>query len=114
MPQPSRPLAVYLAAGSIFAALAARGLLLPLRVHELGGDKVQVGLLFTVFTRVHDAQIATVWHDDRKIAEMQRGLLTRAARELGEEVLGKVRRLAARHAPPATVGEHEEQCVPRA
>lgn len=50
MPQPSRPLAVYLAAGSIFAALAARGLLLPLRVHELGGDKVQVGLLFTVFT----------------------------------------------------------------
>jgi MFS family permease len=50
MAQPSRPLAVYLAAGSIFAALAARGLLLPLRVHELGGDKVQVGLLFTVFT----------------------------------------------------------------
>jgi MFS family permease len=50
MPQPSRPMAVYLAAGSIFAALAARGLLLPLRVHELGGDKVQVGLLFTVFT----------------------------------------------------------------
>lgn len=43
-------MAVYLAAGSIFAALAARGLLLPLRAHELGGDKVQVGLLFTVFT----------------------------------------------------------------
>jgi MFS family permease len=43
-------MAVYLAAGSIFAAMAARGLLLPLRVHELGGDKVAVGLLFTVFT----------------------------------------------------------------
>ncbi|MBJ7611541.1 MAG: hypothetical protein DLM67_01720 [Candidatus Nephthysia bennettiae] len=50
MPQPSRPMAVYLAAGSIFAAMAARGLLLPLRIHELGGDKVAVGLLFSVFT----------------------------------------------------------------
>jgi MFS family permease len=46
----SRPLPIYLAAGSIFAALAARNFLLPLRVHELGADKVQVGLLFAVFT----------------------------------------------------------------
>lgn len=45
-----RPLPIYLAAGSIFTALAARSFLLPLRVHELGGDKVQVGLLFSVFT----------------------------------------------------------------
>jgi MFS family permease len=43
-------MAVYLAAGSIFVAMAARGLLLPLRVHELGGDKIAVGLLFTIFT----------------------------------------------------------------
>jgi MFS family permease len=38
------------AAGSIFAALAARAFITPLRIHELGGDKVQVGLLFSVFT----------------------------------------------------------------
>jgi MFS family permease len=50
MPKPSRPLSIYLAAGSIFAALAARGFLLPLRVNELGADKVQVGLLFAIFT----------------------------------------------------------------
>src|SRR5262252_1261065 len=41
---------IYLAAGSIFAALAARGFTLPLRVTELGGDKIQVGLLFSVVT----------------------------------------------------------------
>jgi MFS family permease len=50
VPKQSRPLSIYLAAGSIFAALAARGFLLPLRVHELGADKVQLGLLFAVFT----------------------------------------------------------------
>ncbi len=43
-------LPIYLAAGSIFAALAARGFALPLRVDELGGDKVQIGLLFSVTT----------------------------------------------------------------
>ena len=48
--RPSRPLPIYLAAGSIFAALAARAFITPLRIHELGGDKVQVGLLFSVFT----------------------------------------------------------------
>jgi len=48
--RPSRPLFIYVAAGSIFAALAARAFITPLRIHELGGDKVQVGLLFSVFT----------------------------------------------------------------
>lgn len=48
--RPSRPLPIYLAAGSIFAALAARAFITPLRIHELGGDKIQVGLLFSVFT----------------------------------------------------------------
>jgi MFS family permease len=44
------PLAIYLAAGCIFAALAARSFALPLRVTELGGNKIQVGLLFSVLT----------------------------------------------------------------
>lgn len=37
-------------AGLVFAALAARGFALPLRVTDLGGDKIQVGLLFSVVT----------------------------------------------------------------
>src|SRR5262245_25198621 len=41
---------IYIAAGGIFAALAARNFALPLRVSELGGDKIQVGLLFSVAT----------------------------------------------------------------
>lgn len=41
---------IYIAAGSILAALAARNFALPLRVSELGGDKIQVGLLFSVTT----------------------------------------------------------------
>ncbi len=45
-----RTLPIYLAAGCTFAALAARSFIVPLRVHELGGDRVQIGLLFTVFT----------------------------------------------------------------
>ena len=43
-------LPIYVAAGLVFAALAARGFALPLRVTELGGDKIQVGLLFSVVT----------------------------------------------------------------
>jgi MFS family permease len=38
------------AAGCIFAALAVRAFALPLRVNELGGDKVEIGLLFSVGT----------------------------------------------------------------
>jgi MFS family permease len=45
-----RTLAIYVAAGCIFAALAARAFALPLRVDELGGDKVEIGLLFSVGT----------------------------------------------------------------
>jgi MFS family permease len=41
---------IYVAAGAIFAALAVRGFAIPLRVSELGGDKIVVGLLFTVTT----------------------------------------------------------------
>ncbi len=46
----NRTLPIYLAAGCIFAALAVRGFALPLRVLTLGGDKVTIGLLFSVGT----------------------------------------------------------------
>lgn len=46
----NRTLPIYVAAGCIFAALAVRGFALPLRVSELGGDKVEVGLLFSIGT----------------------------------------------------------------
>ena len=45
-----RALAIYVAAGSAFAALAARGLLIPLYAHGLGADRFQVGALFSVST----------------------------------------------------------------
>lgn len=48
----AHPLPIYLAAGTTFAALAARSFLLPLYVHDLGGDRVEVGLLFSVTTIV--------------------------------------------------------------
>ena len=41
---------ICLAAGAIFSALAVRSFVLPLRVHDLGGDKVVVGALFSVGT----------------------------------------------------------------
>jgi MFS family permease len=42
---PTRPIAIYVAATLIYAAPVVRSLLLPLRVGELGGDQVQVGLI---------------------------------------------------------------------
>ncbi|HEY8643150.1 MAG TPA: MFS transporter [Candidatus Dormibacteraeota bacterium] len=45
-----RTLPIYLSAGAFFAAIAARGFLVPLRAHELGADRFQVGLLFSVAT----------------------------------------------------------------
>lgn len=46
----NQTLPIYVAAGCIFAAFAVRAFALPLRVIELGGDKVTVGLLFSVGT----------------------------------------------------------------
>jgi len=46
----NQTLPIYVAAGCIFAAFAVRAFALPLRVVELGGDKVAVGLLFSVGT----------------------------------------------------------------
>jgi MFS family permease len=45
-----RTLAIYIAAGASFAALAARGLTVPLYAHALGADRFQVGALFSVAT----------------------------------------------------------------
>jgi MFS family permease len=45
-----RTLPIYLSAGAFFGAIAARGFLVPLRAHELGADRFQVGLLFSVAT----------------------------------------------------------------
>jgi MFS family permease len=50
LPAKNRPLPIYAAAGCIFAALAVRNFALPLRVQDLGGDKVAIGLLFSVGT----------------------------------------------------------------
>jgi MFS family permease len=43
-------LAVYAALAAFFAALAARGFLVPLIAHEMGADRATVGLLFTLST----------------------------------------------------------------
>lgn len=49
-PAAPSPLPIYLSAATMFAAMMARIFLLPLRVHELGGSRAQVGLLATSFT----------------------------------------------------------------
>jgi DHA1 family multidrug resistance protein-like MFS transporter len=45
-----RTLFIYIAAGASFAALAARGLLVPLYAHDLGASRFEVGALFSVST----------------------------------------------------------------
>lgn len=45
-----RTTAIYLAAGASFAALAARGLTVPLYAHDLGANRFAVGALFSVST----------------------------------------------------------------
>jgi ACS family hexuronate transporter-like MFS transporter len=45
-----RTLLIYIAAGAAMAALAARGLTVPLYAHGLGADRFQVGALFSVST----------------------------------------------------------------
>jgi MFS transporter, DHA1 family, multidrug resistance protein len=48
--QKNRALALYVAAGATFAALSARGLLVPLYAHQLGASRFEVGALFSVST----------------------------------------------------------------
>src|SRR2546430_14386520 len=45
-----RALALYGAAGAAFAAISARGLLVPLYAHDLGATRFEVGALFSVST----------------------------------------------------------------
>ncbi len=46
----NRTLPIYVAAGCIFVGFATRNFGLPLRVDELGGDRVEVGLLYSAGT----------------------------------------------------------------
>jgi len=46
----SRTLPIYVASGATFAALAARGLTVPLYAHDLGASRFEVGALFSVST----------------------------------------------------------------
>lgn len=48
--QTRRRLAIYVATGALFAALAARGLTVPLYAHDLGASRFEVGALFSVAT----------------------------------------------------------------
>ena len=50
VPDSRRALFIYMAAGAAFAALAARGLLVPLYARDLGASRFEVGALFSVST----------------------------------------------------------------
>lgn len=51
-------------------------------------------LLFTVYDRVRDLQDVNVWHNERKLRDLQLALLTKAAERISDQVTAKVRRLA--------------------
>ncbi|HEX2645647.1 MAG TPA: MFS transporter [Candidatus Dormibacteraeota bacterium] len=50
VPESRRIVFLYLAAGALFAAIAARGLTVPLYAHDLGASRIAVGALFSVST----------------------------------------------------------------
>jgi MFS family permease len=50
VPESRRMVALYVAAGASFAALATRGLTVPLYAHDLGASRFEVGALFSVST----------------------------------------------------------------
>jgi MFS family permease len=50
VPDSRRTVLLYIAAGASFAALAARGLTVPLYAHDLGATRFEVGALFSVST----------------------------------------------------------------
>lgn len=50
IPESRRTVVLYIAAGASFAALAARGLTVPLYAHDLGASRFEVGALFSVST----------------------------------------------------------------
>jgi len=48
--QPRRMVFLYVAAGAVFATIAARGVTVPLYAHDLGATRFEVGALFSVAT----------------------------------------------------------------
>ena len=50
VPESRRIVFIYLAAGSVFATIAARGLTVPLYAHGLGASRFEVGALFSAAT----------------------------------------------------------------
>ncbi|MDQ2923841.1 MAG: MFS transporter [Candidatus Dormibacteraeota bacterium] len=50
LPESRRMLALYVATGAAMAALAARGLTVPLYAHDLGASRFEIGALFSVST----------------------------------------------------------------
>ena len=52
IPESRRVLALYVAAGAVFATIGARGLTVPLYAHDLGASRFEVGALFSVTTIV--------------------------------------------------------------
>jgi MFS family permease len=52
IPESRRAVALYVAAGAVFAAIGARGLTVPLYAHDLGASRFEVGALFSVTTIV--------------------------------------------------------------
>jgi MFS transporter, DHA1 family, multidrug resistance protein len=52
IPESRRAVALYVAAGAVFASIGARGLTVPLYAHDLGASRFEVGALFSVATIV--------------------------------------------------------------
>jgi MFS family permease len=52
IPESRRAVALYVAAGAVFATIGARGLTVPLYAHDLGASRFEVGALFSVATIV--------------------------------------------------------------
>jgi len=50
VPESRRMVFLYVAAGAVFATIAARGVTVPLYAHDLGASRFQVGALFSVAT----------------------------------------------------------------
>jgi len=50
VPESRRMLFLYVAAGAVFATIAARGVTVPLYAHDLGASRFEVGALFSVAT----------------------------------------------------------------
>ena len=48
VPQSRRMVFLYVAAGAVFATIAARGVTVPLYAHDLGATRFEVGALFSV------------------------------------------------------------------